>query len=120
MAFSPALHGGMEDLRFPNMRPTENDTRFSAALPRQRDSNPFYPGMDSSAPDVRRSLQRRFSTYCGHVCLGTDTASKDEAHGCSCLQSPQGNERHYVDAGLRYCAKDMQVKIGTAEFRLCG
>lgn len=71
----------MEELRLPNMRPMDNDIPTSGALSRQRDSNPFYPGLGPSAPDVPHSLQTRFNTECGRPCLGVDAASKDEVHG---------------------------------------
>ena len=62
MAFSNALNGRMEELRFPNMRPTENDSPFSATFANKRDSNPFYSNMGPSVSDVRGSMQRRFTT----------------------------------------------------------
>lgn len=78
MAFSNALNGRMEELRFPNvnMRPSENDGVFSATISNKRDSNPFYPTVGPSAPDVRGSLQRRFTTDSSKLSLGRSSFSQ--------------------------------------------
>ena len=61
MAFSNALNGRMDELRFPTLRTADNEGPFSA-LPNKRDSNSYYPGMNSASSDVRGPLQRRFTT----------------------------------------------------------
>lgn len=79
MAFSNALNGRMEELRFPNMnmsmnmRSGENDGPFSTNMTSKRDSNPFYSGLGPSASDVRGSLQRRFTTDSSKLNLGRNS-----------------------------------------------
>lgn len=75
MAFSNALNGRMEELRFPNMnmRQSENDGSFSSTMTSKRDSNPFYSTLGPSAPDVRGSLQRRFTTDSSKLNLGRNS-----------------------------------------------
>lgn len=75
MAFSNALNGRMEELRFPNMnmRSSENDSPFAANMASKRDSNPFYSSLGPSAPDVRGSLQRRFTTDSSKLNLGRNS-----------------------------------------------
>lgn len=53
----------MEELRFPILRQNDNDNTFTATShAAKRESNPFYSTLGPSIPDVRGSLQRRFTT----------------------------------------------------------
>lgn len=51
----------MEELRFPNIRSSENDG-FNSSMSSKRESNPFYSAVSPTVSDVRGSLQRRFTT----------------------------------------------------------
>lgn len=56
-----------------NMRSNENDSPFAANMASKRDSNPFYSSLGPSAPDVRGSLQRRFTTDSSKLNLGRNS-----------------------------------------------
>jgi len=107
MAFSNALNGRMEELRFPNMRPTENDSPFSATLSSKRDSNPFYSGMGPSASDVRGSLQRRFTTDSSKLSLGR--ASFGQQY--SSLASASQNEQKQIFEDIQIARRKAQEQL---------
>jgi len=107
MAFSNALNGRMEELRFPNMRPTDNDSLFSATLANKRDSNPFYSSMGPSAPDVRGSLQRRFTTDSSKLSLGR--ASFGQQY--SSLASASQNEQKQIFEDIQIARRKAQEQL---------
>lgn len=103
MAFSNALNGRMEELRFPNLRSNDNDMPYSA----KRDSNQFYPGLGSSASDVRGSLQRRFTTDSSKLGLGRGSFGQ---HYMS-LASASQNEQKQIFEDIQIARRKAQEQL---------
>lgn len=98
MAYSNALNGRMEELRFPSVRPTSdslNDMSFSGNLASKRDSNPFYTGLGPATTEVRGSLQRRFTTDSSKLSLGR--ASFGQQYGSLASASPYEQKQIFED-----------------------
>jgi hypothetical protein len=62
MAFSNALSGRMEELRFASLRSPELESPFNSNGAAAREQNPYFSSVHASSNDARASLQRRFTT----------------------------------------------------------
>ena len=71
MAFSNALTGRMEELRYGNIRsPGVEAAPYTSAVNSNRDSNPYFPNtQQSTSNDSRATLQRRFTTDSSKVTM---------------------------------------------------
>ncbi|KAK5101414.1 hypothetical protein LTS08_005021 [Lithohypha guttulata] len=102
MAFSNALSGRVEDLRF--LRPNSdslNELSFSSNLSSKRDLAPFY------SSDVRSSLQRRFTTDSSK--LGLNRASFGQQY--SSLASASQNEQKQIFEDIQIARRKAQEQL---------
>ena len=110
MAYSNALSGRMEELRFPTMRPTSDsltEMSFAGNIMNKRDSNPLYTVQGAQNSEIRSSLQRRFTTDSSKLSLGRASFGQQ----FSSLASASQNEQKQIYEDIQIARRKAQEQL---------